>query len=230
MYFSNTSTEDGIIQEINRLCSTTDVTYSLKAKTARVNQALDAFETIAIGFDKNWTFDDTNNTGLPIGRTNLVSGQEDYPLDATYLTVKNVFVADSNGNYTEITQEVTPKNTLLLPTSNSGVPKFFRLAKGSILLSPIPDYSYTNGLKIEFNRTIPRFASTDTNVTPGIPPQFHWWLAYRAALPYCIEQALPQKNDIAAMVAKGEQDIRYFIANRNQTLMPRLRIRQQDNR
>lgn len=221
---------DGIIQEIDRLCSTTDVTYTLKAKTARVNQALDAFETIALGFDKNWTFDDSTNTGLPIGRTNLVSGQEDYTLDSTYLTVKSVFVADSNGNYTEITQEVSPKNTLLLPTSNSGVPKFFRLAKTSILLSPIPDYSYTNGLKIEFNRTIPRFASTDTNVTPGIPALFHPWLAYRAALPYCIEQSLPQKNDIASLVLKGEQDIKFHMANRNQVLTPRLRVIQQDNR
>ncbi len=230
MYFSNTTTEDGIIQEIDRLCSTTDATYSLKAKTARVNQALDAFEIIALGYDKNWTFDDLNNSNLPIGRTNLVSGQEDYPLDSTYLTVKNVFVADSNGNYTQIYQETDPKNTLILPTNNSGVPKYFRLAKGSLLLSPIPDYSYTNGLKIEFNRTIPRFASTDTSVIPGIPPIFHPWLAYRAALPYCIEQSLPQKNDIAALVVKGEQDIKYHIANRNMTQKPKLAIKQESNR
>jgi len=221
MVFSNSTTLEGVIQEIDRICGSTDNTYSLKAKTARVNIALDRFFSIALEEDADWQFDDTNNTDFPIGVANLVSGQQDYSFASELLMVTKVLVKDSAGNWLELLpvdqDQKASRNIWTLPTGNSGIPFRYDLFANSILLDPIPNYNSTNGLKVVFARNGSKFVSTDTTKAPGIPSLFHPYLCQYASLPFLIEKKLPQKNDVAQQIQIGEESIKDFMANRNKT-------------
>lgn len=234
MYFSASSTEDGLIQEVDRLCGSTDNTYSLKAKTSRINNALDRFVTLALQADGEWQFDDYNQTDLPIATTNLISGQYDYEFASELLSVTKILVADSSGNFSELRQvdqyDDSARNIAEQPSGNSGIPNKYDVVSNSIFLDPVPNYSYTAGLKVWFKRNAVRFVSTDTNTEPGIPSIFHPYLCRYAALPFLIEKRLPQRNDVAAMIASDEVAIADFMANRDKTRTTRVLPRWRSSR
>lgn len=226
MQFNDTTTEEGIIQEINRICGATDNTYSLKAKTARANQALDRFFYIALTSDGTWQFDDTNYTDLPIGVTNLVSGQYDYAFASDVLMVEKVLVKDSSGNWSEIPSvDITQSeanNLWELTTGNSGTPVRYDKFANSILLDPIPNYNSTGGLKVVFKRNASKFVSTDTTKSPGIPSLFHEYICRYASLPFLIEKGLRQANGIAQQIQIDEDAIKKFFGLRERDVKRRL--------
>jgi hypothetical protein len=226
MQFSNSTTEAGIIQEIDRICGSTDNTYTLKAKTARVNQALDRFVTLALQSDGEWQWDDYNQTDMPIGTTDIVSGQYDYSFAAELLSVTKVLVADEAGNYTELQQvdqyDWTARNIGQQPTGNSGIPNKYDIVSNSIFLDPVPNYASNDGLKVWFKRNAIKFVSTDTTAEPGIPSLFHPYLCRYASLPFLIEKKLPQRGDVASQIVVDESAIGDFMANRNKTRKTRV--------
>lgn len=221
MVFSDSTNENGLIQEVNRICNSTDNTYSLKAKTARINNALDRFFYLALTGDGEWQFDDVNETDLPVATTNLVSGQYDYSFASELLMVTKVLVADSAGNFYEVPQvdqyDWQSRNIYQQPAGNSGIPNKYDVLANSILLDPVPNYSYTAGLKVVFKRNGVRFVSTDTTATPGIPNLFHEYLCRYASLPFLIEKKLPQYTGVASQILLDEAAITDFIANRDRT-------------
>ena len=75
MMFSDPTTKQGIIQDIDFLVDTDNNTYSLENKTRNINRALDWVTGLIIGSDGDWQWDDTNYTNLPIGtvKSQLIS-------------------------------------------------------------------------------------------------------------------------------------------------------------
>ncbi len=224
----------GVIDEINDICATDDVTYPIEAKTRRVNQALDEFVSIALMYDPTWSFDDLNNNDLPIGTTDLFNGQQDYLFAEDFLVVRSVFAKDQDGVYHELEQETDPENTLLVPAGNYGVPTKYRIIGGSILLDFIPNYDSTDGLKVFFGRGAYYMAIDDQSRALGIPLIFHEWVCQRASLPYLIQNRLPNKNDITALIAEKKNpnnidSIPYFYSNRVKKLA-RIVASKQDNK
>lgn len=228
MVFSDSTTEDAIVQEIDRICGTTATIYTLKAKTARVNQALDRFFYLALLGDGTWQFDDANQTNLPIGTADLVSGQLDYSFASELLMVTKVLIKDASaGNWLELQQvdqsQSRALNIYAPPISNpGGVPSTFDLLGNSILLDPIPNYASTGGLKVVFKRNASKFVSTDTTKVPGIPSLFHNYLCRYASLQWAIEKKLPFKNDLAQLVQVDEAAIQDFLSNRDKTIPRRI--------
>jgi len=227
MQFSNTTTLDGLIQECERICllgtaGISGSTNQLKNFTARLNQSLDRFFTVALTHDGNWQFDDSNYTDLPIGVANLVSGQQDYSFASDLLSVVKVLAKDSNGNWSELTPvdqsqsgaNVYAKNIWTLPTGNSGTPSRYDKFANSILLDPIPNYNSTGGLKVNFKRNASKFASTDTTKEAGIPSLFHPYLARVASLPYLMEHNMDNMGNVNALILQDEAMIKEYMSKR----------------
>jgi hypothetical protein len=73
-------------------------------------------------------------------------------------------------------------------------------------------------------------ASTDTTKTPGVPVIHHNALCRYTALPFLIENRLPQAQAIAQVVQKDEMDILAFHGYRNNDMPSRLSPLTQNNR
>ena len=117
MKYSDSITEDGLAQEINRICGTTVNTYSFKSKAARLNAALDRYFSIGFEADGRWAFDDINQTSPPIDAQNLVSGTNRYKFGSFTEKIVDLIkleVLDSSGKR----RDLIPENThdMGLPT------------------------------------------------------------------------------------------------------------------
>jgi len=221
-----------LIQEINRICNASDSTYSLKAKTARLNMALDRFFTLAFRADGRWSFDDLNQTSAPIQSINLVADQSRYELDdftSEIINVLRVEIKDSNGN--GILLKPFSLNEIPIDYDEyaeaSSIPRGYLKIGKFIDLKPAPSYNYTNGLTIYFERNKVAFASTDTTADPGIPSIFHGYLARHASLPFLIEKGKPQASAIKQLIMEDEAAITEHFAHRDKDvsmrIMPKIR-------
>jgi hypothetical protein len=218
----------GLVDEINDICHSDNQSYPLASKARRLNAAVDRYVTIAMEVNENFHFDDTNNTTLPIGTSDIKSGQGNVPFPIDFLAVRNIFIKDNNGKYSEIFEEKDPARYAFFG-GRSGRPTAFRLMGGSIVWDYVPDYTQEDGVLIHFTRNAQRVSPNDTIFAPGIPLIFHPWLAQHASLPYLIEQQKANKGDIGNKVLEGEAAIRYHLSNKNKTRVPRLGISQKDS-
>src|SRR3990167_501128 len=221
MQFNSHADQLDIVSEIKRLCGTDTGSYPLKDMARRVNTALDRFIFLAATANGAWQFDDLNNTTtLPIGTTDIYSGQKDYTFASDVLLVEKVLAKDANGTWQElepvdiVDSKDGARNIWTLPASNSGSPVRYDKFANSLLLDPIPNYNSDEGLKVVFQRGPSYFASTDTTKTTGVAAIFHTYFARYAALQWLIENAKSQKNDVAALVAQDEKAIKDFYSFR----------------
>jgi hypothetical protein len=224
MTFNDTSTKLGLIQdcEMNLFGNYADISGStnrLYDFTARINRAYDKVANLIMSSDGKWEWDDTNHTELPIGTTDLVSGQQNYTLDVEYITVSKVIIYDSAGNK-HVLQPIDRTDPgaatyLTDPLTITGQPIWYDKMGVSLRLYPIPNYDYTGGLEVYFQRKASYFAYTDTTKNPGIPSIFHRLLSLEASLDYAISKQMPQKNDLAVQVKEMEDQIVEFYSKRS---------------
>lgn len=197
MIFYNATTKQGIAQEIDRLCETTDTSYPRLDKTARVNQAMEELVGEIIGADGTWQYDDTNHTTEPIGTGTLVDGQTNYSFASEYLEIEHVDVKDINGNWRRIApvdrQEMAESTPEEVFGTTAGFPTHYDKVGDTIRLYPAPSSTYTtlsNGIRVTFKRSPQAFtatsATTEDTTEPGLPSSYHVLLAYMAAIPYCM--------------------------------------------
>lgn len=221
MKFSDSTTEDAVIQEINRICGATDNTYSLKAKTARVNAALDRYYTLAFEADARWAYDDLNQTSPPLESVNLVSGTQKYAIDAftsEILNVLRVEALDSSGNkilLNPLQDNQIGDQAFTAFMSTNGTPTWYRKFAKWIYLYPAPNYSSANGLSLYFERPATRMASTDTTKVPGAASIHHPYLCRYASLPFLIEKKLPQAQSVAQQIQIDEEAITNYFSRRD---------------
>jgi len=196
MKLSNKLTQDGIFEEIDRICGSTSSTYSSEAKTARVNSALDRYLQIAFKADNRWNFDDINETSPPIDTQNLVSGTNRYKLSDFTEKIHNlirleVLTSAGKGRYLipEMISDLRDpenyhyesgrvgyinNNTFqdLYLDPQSGTPTHYIKYGDFIYLRPSPNYNETDGLKAYFNRPASKFNFTRVTFTDANPAVF----------------------------------------------------------
>src|SRR5574343_536632 len=102
MVFSDSTTNQGIVQDVYFGINQNSTSYPIADVTRAVNLGLDKVSAIILQSDNRWQFDDKNNTTLPIATTDLVNNQQDYEFDGSFLEVEKVMVADPAGNYYEV--------------------------------------------------------------------------------------------------------------------------------
>ena len=208
MQFYDATNKQGIAQEIDRLCDSTDTSYTRVDKTSRVNNALEELVSDIINADGTWQFDDTNQTDLPIGTFNLVEGQETYSLPSFasgFLQIEAIEILDSDGNtyrrikaidINELPGKLGPDEYFGVTSAGNpqiGYPQWYDLQGDTITLYPSPtstSVTLTAGGKIWFKRrpvlfTVASNTNADTQ-QPGLPSTHHILLAYMAAIPYCM--------------------------------------------
>lgn len=224
LVFSDVTTKKGIIQEIESELGFNDGDISgntvlLKKFTALVNLAFDDFLFHAFGSESSWQFDDSNHTDFPFITTNLVSGQRDYTFVTDdggnlILDVYRVMVADSGGTYREIypvDQNIPNRGDIntdsFIDGQNlSGIPTRYDKTANGILLDVIPNYNYTNGLKVFINREPSYFLYTDTSKKPGVPGTLHRYFVIKPAHDYARRNNLANAQSLAEEVFKYEGD------------------------
>lgn len=222
MVFNDTTTSQGICQEVDSICNTNTSSYPVADKTRRANSALSDFVAVVLASDDRWQFDDTNYTDFPVGKTSLVSSQNDYGMSTTMLKILKVECKDSNGNWTQLTP--IDRNDTTIPYEElftTGTPLYYDKYGNSVVLYPTPDYSSSLGLRVWYQRDASPFVATDTNKTPGIPSVFHKYIALKIAEPYLRDKRMDNYVSIRNEIAKYEEDlIPEFYAKRNKDEIP----------
>lgn len=157
--------------------------------TQLTNQWLRIAGLFAWKTDKNWVFDDTNQTTFPRYHTDVIDAQADYEIPTGVLNLRQVEVKNTSGDYytLKFIHEDSPllRNQKGQETKSS--PTRYRLNGNSIILYPKPDtgqVTASEGLRITVDRDISEFATSDTTKEPGIPKALRPILYYGPAFEY----------------------------------------------
>lgn len=192
-----------ILSEARRFTKTNSTSYTTADITESANRAFDRVVSLIRQANGRWSWDDSNNTDLPVYTTDLVTDQQDYELDPDHYGVFRVEVKDEAGNWTKLMpfdQADVFDQSVTDFLSGSGVPQYYDKLGNSILLYPKPSYAQADSLKLWCERGPSYFATTDTTKTPGFNPMFHrilpLWAAYDYAAINGLAAADRFKNDI----------------------------------
>jgi hypothetical protein len=228
MDFSNTTTNDGLLQDAefvlfgdNGFGRITGDSNRLKAFTGLINRALDKVTSLILASDGRWEFDDTNYTDLPIGVSTLVNNQPDYSLSVEHLRVLRVEILNNQGVYTKL--DPIDINDIQYQgmtefLNGAGTPLYYDIQGGSVFLYPKPQTGYVtmlSGLKVYFQRQPSYFVSTDTTKKPGFSTIFHRLVSRWACYDYALARQLPIKKDIRDEITVMENELKDFYATRD---------------
>lgn len=219
MVFNDTSTKAGLVQKCELYTNLGDAGITgnstlLYQFTGLINDAFDNLMPFLLSWGSVLKWDDSNHTDLPIGTTNIVSGQSDYTIaqDDNSLDILNITSVKvlPNANSTqymdldEISLESYYATWAISPSSTDvGTPVCWLKRGNTIHLFPQPNYNATAGIKIFFESEQSYFVYTDTTKKAGIPKPFHVMLALYASLDWLVIN----KPTNTALIAKLERKI-----------------------
>ncbi len=203
-----------------------------------VNNYLDTITGYAIGADRNFDWDDTNHTKLPIGTTNLTSGQSDYSFltdeqGNSILNLTRIDILDPDGSYRklELIDQKKISKALDAYQSTDGLPtQYDKIADNIIRLYPTPATSVTAGLKFYFQRSASYFDATDTTKEPGVSPLLHRGFVIQSAYDGALSLGLDNLSDLANEVAKEEMKMKKYFEIRNTDMNRRMAPFKQSNK
>lgn len=227
MQYQGESNNQDIISSITFHTDATTTDYSVNDRTRNVNKWYHKAAIIIQTADGTWQWDDTNNTTLPIGTADLVSGQQDYTLSDAMLEVEMIEFKDANGNWIvgkpiDISSFAHYGQTLSGYQTTNGTPSEYDKRGRSLFLYPAPNYNSTGGLKVHFKRSAAIFAVTDTTKEPGFEVTFHEYLALGAALDYCLLYKQERVPMLREQIQIMESDMKRFYARRTKDLPRRI--------
>lgn len=206
MVFNDTITNQGIVQDIDFEVSSDRTTYPLSDIARNANTALDTVVTLILGADSRWQFDSTNATDLPIGDTDIISGQQDYSFDSEYLVIKSIEIQDSSGKWTRLVPidnlSLEEREALSGFETTDGLPKYYDKMGESILLYPTPNYNRrlveegSSGLRAYFQRNIEYFVAGDTTKEPGFAKHLHKYISLYCSWLFACAKGLSKENNL----------------------------------
>lgn len=224
MDFSNTTTNDGILQDCEfwifsgQYGQITSNPNLLNTFTALANRGLDATVTKILEADDRWQFDDTNYTDYPIATTDLVNAQRDYTLSVSHLKIIRVEAQDNTGNWMLLKpmdlKDINVARDEFM--SEPATPLYYDKTANSLFLYPAPNYNKTGGLRVYYQREPNYFLSSDTTKQPGFVSTLHRIVPMLACYDYAIANNLTDKiNILGAELARKDLEIRKFYGRRN---------------
>lgn len=188
-----------------------------KAQTKIVNLIMQN-DTLSQWDDRNWQ-------DLPEGFLNITSGQIDYNLSedenfADILSIVKVYIKTTASG---IGYEELPKagKNYTDPTQ-TGIPSSYRISGRSIMFDVVPNYTSTNGLRVQFIRMPQEISVSDTTKEVGIPSNFHHLLALMTAYDYARAKRMDNRNDILNEINEEMASLGLFVGrqeNNSNTVM-----------
>lgn len=184
MKLSEKTNESGLVEEVNRICGTTNSIYSLKAKIARLNDALNRYIYLVFCVDRKGSFDDSNNLTAPIETQTLVTATNSYKFTAFTNEVLNMLrlaVLDENGKEVTLKHETLDDiNEIgefanLYNTSVTGTPTHWTRLGDFINVRPCPvtgKFTASGGLRAYVERVHTKYEFVPFTVTIASPGVF----------------------------------------------------------
>lgn len=207
------------------LTNTDSTQYPIADLVISANRAVERIVSLINRCDSKWQWDDLNQTDLPIGTTALVSGQKDYSLQTSHLTIDRVEVKDSAGNWhrvNPIDRTAIEGQSLTDYKKSNGLPEEYDLIGSSVFLYPSPNYSQASSLKIYFTRGPVAFDSDDTTETPGFNSLFHDLIPLWIAYDYAIAKGKDNPEKLFKEIERKERELYDFYGLRDRDYRPRL--------
>ena len=216
MQFSDTTNDEGIVQEARWLVHANTTTFPTNDITRSVNRWFDSAVAIIFEADGRWQWDDSNEASEAIYTDDLVSGTGSYSVLSSHLRVTRVEVLDADAKAIRMVaiDQNDVSDTLTDFLSTDGTPEFYDLIGNDIKLYPAPNYAETDGLRIYFQRAGSYFSNTDTTKTPGFSPLFHRYLSLGAALDYATRNNLETRNRFKEELVEMEGKMQHFYNHR----------------
>lgn len=193
MLWNNTATVQGILPQIDFLCSTTSATYSIADKTLSVNSWQDFIVSEVLDSMDEWDFQGDKSYH------NLVADQQAYAWPTEILKIKRVEVDyDGDGGYTpaDAFDAATYDGSIatsaeindIFPTSN---PKYDAYGN-SAFLYPVPSSAVNSGLIFWFTDNVTDFTATAALNTaePTFERPFHRILSLGASLDFATKHEM----------------------------------------
>jgi len=225
MVFSDSSTKQGIVEQVRSVMRVDSTQWPVAKIVASVNNYLDTITGYAIGADRRFQWDDTNHTKLPIGTTDLTANQSDYSFLAdeqgnSIITLTRIDILDPNGTYRQlqlIDQSDLEGWGLDGTYETAAVPMYYdKIADNIIRLYPKPAVSVTAGLKFYFQRSPSYFTASDTTKSPGVAPVLHRGFVISAAYDGAFTLGLKNLPVLSGERSLEEKKmVEYFAKDRN---------------
>lgn len=207
-----------ITSRIYFLTKTNSSSFPIADLTAAANVAVEDVAGRILKADSRWQWDDTNQTDLPNATTALVSGQQDYSITTTHLSIDRVEIKDSAGNWT-LLQPIDPQEIRGISLSQyagaNGMPVTYDKVANSVILYPTPNYSLSAALKLYFTRGPVAFETSDTTKQPGFNSLFHDLVPLKVAYDYAVANGLPTAQGFMSNILKREKDLEDFYGSRD---------------
>lgn len=228
MVFSDTTNNDGILQDARWLVNANSSTFPTVDITRSANRWLDKALTVIFEADGRWQHDDTNATGENIYTDDLVSGTQAYSVLAEHLRITRVEVLDSDGNSIRLQpiDQNDVEQTLTDFQNTDGQPQFYDLVGNYIKLYPAPNYASTDGLKFWFQTEPSYFTPSDTTKAPGFASPFHRYISLGCAYDYALKNNLETRNRFKEELTEMEEAIQYFYNRRAGDENIKMKVRQ----
>lgn len=107
MVFSDNTNNTGIVEQTRAMLRVDATQYPTYKIVNSVNNYLDTVTGYAIGADRNFQWDDSNHTKLPIGTTDLTAAQSDYSFltdeqGNSILNLTRIDILDPDGSYRKL--------------------------------------------------------------------------------------------------------------------------------
>ena len=238
MVFSDTTNNTGIVEQARQMMRVDATQYPTYRIVNSVNNYLDTVTGYAISADRNFQWDDTNHTKLPIGTTDLTAGQSDYSFltdeqGNNILNLTRIDILDPDGSYRELKliDQTNIKEALDAYKSTPGLPEQYdKIADNIIRLYPTPATTVASGLKFYFQRSASYFTATDTTKEPGVAPLLHRGFVIAAAYDGALSLGLENLPRMEAEMQREEMKMKKYFEGRNVDMNRRMTPFKQDNR
>ena len=233
MVFSDSVNNTGIVEQTRAMLRVDATQYPTYKIVNSANNYLDTITGYAVGADRNFQWDDTNHTKLPIGTTDLTATQSDYSFltdeqGNSILNLTRIDILDPDGSYRELEliDQKNIKGALDAYKSVNGLPtQYDKIADNIVRLYSTPATTVADGLKFYFQRSASYFAATDTTKEPGIAEVFHRYLSLGAAFDYTLKNTVSNRNDIKEELDKLDEEISEFYRARAKEFSPKISMK-----